>query len=107
MCHAQYETLVNDEAEMFNDRDRDYVHIPFELRVVEAALDVVSVLKLPHALAVYSTLLENFTIISSGHYACLHAPGLAVQPPPTCLRLSDLPCTLVSESLAEWPIAAL
>ena len=27
---------------MYNDRDRDYVHMPFELRVVEAALDVVS-----------------------------------------------------------------
>lgn len=34
---------MNDEAEMVNDRDRDYVHIPFELRVVEAALDVVRI----------------------------------------------------------------
>ena len=46
----QYETLVNDEAEAYSDRDRDYVHMPFELRVVEAALDVVSTQYQPYDL---------------------------------------------------------
>ena len=27
---------------MYNDSEHDYAHMPFELRVVEAALDVVS-----------------------------------------------------------------
>ena len=38
---AQYETLLKDDWEMHNDNERDYARMPFELRVVEAALDVV------------------------------------------------------------------
>ena len=39
----QYETLVKDDAEMCDGSDWDYARMPFELRAVEAALDVVSV----------------------------------------------------------------
>ena len=42
MCHVQYETLLKDDLEMDNGSDRDYARMPFELRAVEAALDVVS-----------------------------------------------------------------
>ena len=38
---AQYETLLKDDWELHNDNERDYARMPFELRVVEAALDVV------------------------------------------------------------------
>lgn len=38
----QYETLLKDDAEIYNDSERDYARMPFELRVMEAALDVVS-----------------------------------------------------------------
>ena len=38
---AQYETLLKDDWEMYNDNERDHARMPFELRVVEAALDVV------------------------------------------------------------------
>ena len=38
----QYERLMKDDAEIFDDVDQDSALMPFELRVVEAALDVVS-----------------------------------------------------------------
>ena len=95
---------MNDE-EMYSDRDHDYVHIPFELRVVEAALDVVSTdekLYMP----------QNHTLPSRFQHfqksaACLHALGLAVQPLPTCPRLSDRPLMVKSETLEWCAVAAL
>ena len=72
----QYETLVNDEAEMYNDRDQDYVHMPFELRVVEAALDVVSTIisLTPLSPGLERCTLWALTTVKRMATAHLHAP---------------------------------